>query len=95
MPLFHYECDDCKTQFDVQVPFGTKELPPCVNCGSKKVRKLIRPPRVHFKGTGFYKTDSRPASSAPAAKPAETKPAEPAKKESPAPAPAKPAEKKD
>ncbi len=76
MPTFHFECEQCKTQFEMQAPMGSKDRPPCIKCNSKRVRKLIKPPMVHFKGTGFYKNDSRPSSAAPSpAKPAETKPA--------------------
>lgn len=38
---------------------GTKDLPACPQCAeTKAVRKIIRSPMVHFKGTGFYTTDS-------------------------------------
>ncbi len=38
---------------------GTLTLPSCPACrNAKAVRKLIRAPMVHFKGSGFYKTDS-------------------------------------
>ncbi len=44
------------------LPFGTKELPPCPVC-NRVTKRLITPPMVHFKGSGFYATDN--AKSAP------------------------------
>ena len=32
--------------------------PKCLQCGSANVEKLLSPPPVIFKGSGFYKTDS-------------------------------------
>ena len=32
--------------------------PKCLQCGSENVEKLLSPPSVIFKGSGFYKTDS-------------------------------------
>ena len=82
MPTYHFECEQCKAQFEMQAPFGSKDRPPCIQCNSKRVRKLIKPPMISFKGTGFYKTDSQSASSQAAA----PKPAEPAKPATPPPA---------
>lgn len=67
MPLFDFECQKCKTIFEKELPFGSKEMPVCVNCKSKKVEKIIAPPAIQFKGSGFYKTDSsvKPKESAP------------------------------
>ncbi len=102
MPTFDFECEKCQAQFQEQLPFGSKELPVCPECGLASVRKILRPPMVHFKGSGFYKTDSRSTPSKPAApkaaeaKPAETKPAEAKKDTSPpaSPTPKQGAEKK-
>ncbi len=79
---------------------GTVILPSCPNCKkSSAVRKLLRAPMVHFKGSGFYKTDSsgtaktkpkdatvetpKPVETKPEVKPAETKPAATEKKAEP------------
>lgn len=73
---------------------GTIDMPVCGTCKKNTaVRKMIRAPMVHFKGSGFYKTDSsgtahakpkdvatenpKPAETKPEVKPAETKPIEP------------------
>ena len=34
-------------------------MPKCLECGSKNIEKLLSPPPVIFKGSGFYKTDDR------------------------------------
>ena len=68
MPLFDFQCQKCNHMFEFNRPFGSKEVPPCPECGSKKTEKLISPPAIHFKGSGFYKTDS---ASKPASKPKE------------------------
>ncbi len=59
MPTFDFHCRKCKHVFEFSRPFGSIELPACTACGSKRTEKLIAPPAVHFKGSGWYKTDSR------------------------------------
>ena len=89
MPRFDFRCKKCKTTFEESLPFGSKNLPKCSACGSKMTEKLISPPAVHFKGSGWYKTDSKIVPAAPGA----SKKKE-VKTEAPAPAPEKPAGEK-
>ena len=43
----------------MHLPMGTDQKPACPTCKSaKNVEKIIKAPMVHFKGSGFYKTDS-------------------------------------
>lgn len=58
MPTFDFRCATCDHVFEFTRPFGSKTIPQCPNCGKKKTEKLISPPAVHFKGSGWYKTDS-------------------------------------
>ena len=59
MPKYDFRCEKCETEFSESLPMGTVALPSCPICkNAKAVRKLIRAPMVHFKGSGFYKTDS-------------------------------------
>jgi putative FmdB family regulatory protein len=91
MPTFEFHCDTCNITFAEVRPMGTKTLPACPECKSAKTRKIIRPPAVVFKGSGFYKTDSSKQSAAPKKTPdakAETKP-EPKKEAPPAAEPPK------
>jgi putative FmdB family regulatory protein len=87
MPTYEFQCTECQNSFPKVLPFGTKETPPCPVCGGV-TRKLIKPPMIHFKGSGFYKTDNA-GSSEPAAKPKDSKPKTSEKKSAPpAPSPA-------
>lgn len=70
MPNYEFRCQSCSKQFLKSLPFGSKELPGCPICKGA-TKRLISSPTVHFKGGGFYKTDS--------AKKSETKQSEPAK----------------
>ena len=90
MPPFDFLCTICNHTFEFSRPFGNTKQPKCPKCGSKQTEKQIAPPSIQFKGSGFYKTDSRktpPPSDQ--AKPKEPqKPNEPAKPKDP-PAPKK------
>ncbi len=87
MPKYDFRCEACEAEFSESLPMGTTDLPACPTCKkATTVRRLIRAPMVHFKGSGFYKTDSSKTVTtkpkvATEAKPAdikaETKPAEP------------------
>ena len=59
MPTFDFQCQKCKTTFEFNRPFGSKANPPCPGCASKKTEKLMSVPAIAFKGSGWYKTDSR------------------------------------
>lgn len=59
MPTFDFRCTACETIFEFSRPFGSTVTPTCVKCGSEKTEKLIAPPAIQFKGSGFYKNDSK------------------------------------
>lgn len=54
MPMFEYQCDACKAEFE-ELVFGEPESVPCPKCGSTKTRKLISRCRskMHGFGPGF------------------------------------------
>ena len=60
MPIYDYRCDHCGHVFSAVQSFNDEALVKCPNCG-KKPRRLISMPAIVFKGSGWYKTDSRPA----------------------------------
>ncbi|MDQ2912099.1 MAG: zinc ribbon domain-containing protein [Chloroflexota bacterium] len=60
MPIYDYHCDHCGHSFSQVQSYKDPPLEKCPNCG-KKPRRLIAPAAVVFKGSGWYKTDSRPA----------------------------------
>ena len=73
MPLFDFRCRKCSTVFEHSRPFGAKSSPTCPKCGSKSTEKLLTPPTIQFKGSGFYKTDSQPKVRSEEGKKTETK----------------------
>lgn len=62
MPTYEYRCDSCDKTFDVVQSFHDDPLETCPTCGSP-VRKVFGSVGIVFKGSGFYKTDSRSGSS--------------------------------
>lgn len=75
MPIYGYRCQSCQREFEVQKRMSDPPQEACPDCGGPGAR-LFYPAGILFKGSGFYKTDSRPAvtaassSSAAAATPA-------------------------
>ena len=70
MPKYQYQCKDCGESLEVQQSFTDDALTVCPNCGGD-LRKVFNAVGVVFKGSGFYRTDSRSGSTAtdaPAAK---------------------------
>ena len=56
MPLYEYECDACGERFEVIQKFSEMSTE-CRRCGKGPVRRLMSPPAIQFKGTGWYVTD--------------------------------------
>jgi putative FmdB family regulatory protein len=56
MPIYVYECPQCHHQFELMQSFSARPVESCPECSSK-VRKLLFPPAVIFKGSGFYATE--------------------------------------
>jgi putative FmdB family regulatory protein len=63
VPKYQYQCKDCGEALEVQQSFTEDALTVCPNCGGN-LRKVFNAVGVVFKGSGFYKTDSRSSSSA-------------------------------
>ena len=66
MPTYEYQCSDCDRNFDVVQSFSDDALTECPTCHGP-VRKVFGSVGIVFKGSGFYKTDSRSGSSSSAA----------------------------
>ena len=62
MPLYEYRCRNCNHQFEIQQSFSDDALTECPQCGGD-LRKVFNPVGIAFKGSGFYKNDSRSGSS--------------------------------
>lgn len=72
MPTYQYACTECVHAFEQFQSFSDNALSECPQC-SGRLRKVFNAVGVVFKGSGFYRNDSRA----------------PAKSDAPAPAPAK------
>lgn len=80
MPTYEYECLSCHERVEAVQKFADPALTKCENCGGS-LRKVISAVGIVFKGSGFYKNDSRKSSStrsaAPAASPTPSTPSTP------------------
>ena len=65
MPTYQYTCTDCGEPVEALQKFSDPPLTVCAACGGK-LRKVFSPVGIVFKGSGFYRTDSRNSSGAPA-----------------------------
>jgi putative FmdB family regulatory protein len=63
VPTYDYQCRDCGTTFEVIHPMQEDGPSACERCGGR-LRRVLFPSGIIFKGSGFYKTDSRSSSSA-------------------------------
>ena len=61
MPIYEFACSDCGTKFEKRVSFSATSAPPCENCESENVQRLLSAPAIHFKGSGWYINDSKKA----------------------------------
>ncbi|WP_299926361.1 FmdB family zinc ribbon protein [uncultured Nocardioides sp.] len=73
MPTYQYACTECGHSFEQFQSFSEDALTVCPECDGR-LRKLYNAVGVVFKGSGFYRTDSRSdaSSSAPASTSAST-----------------------
>ncbi len=73
MPTYAYTCTACGHAFDIHQSFSDDALTVCPEC-SGRLRKVFSSVGVTFKGSGFYRTDSRSGGKS-SATPAASKPA--------------------
>ena len=59
MPTYEYHCPKCKTSYDLREGFNAETTHPCENCGKGIAKRVLHAPKVFFKGSGFYVTDSK------------------------------------
>ncbi len=65
MPTYQYACTECGHAFEQFQSFSDDALTECPQCEGR-LRKLFNAVGVVFKGSGFYRTDSREKSSSSA-----------------------------
>ena len=58
MPTYQYACTECGEQLEKVQKFSDDPLTVCPSC-SGRLRKVFSPVGIVFKGSGFYRTDSR------------------------------------
>ena len=63
MPTYQYACMECSEQLEMVQKFSDDPLTVCPAC-SGRVRKVFSPVGIVFKGSGFYRTDSRASNGA-------------------------------
>jgi putative FmdB family regulatory protein len=65
VPTYSYACTECENRFDEVQAFSDAALTTCPKC-SGRLRKIFGNVGVVFKGSGFYRTDSRESAKASA-----------------------------
>jgi putative FmdB family regulatory protein len=77
VPTYQYTCTECGEPLETVQKFSDEPLTVCPACGGR-LRKVFSPVGIVFKGSGFYRTDSRKSATAaaPATKDKEKSPAE-------------------
>ena len=63
MPTYQYACTECGDQLEMVQKFSDDPLTVCPAC-SGRLRKVFSPVGIVFKGSGFYRTDSRASNGA-------------------------------
>jgi putative FmdB family regulatory protein len=63
VPTYQYACTECGHAFDQFQSFSDEALTECPECGGR-LRKVFNAVGVVFKGSGFYRTDSRSSTTA-------------------------------
>jgi putative FmdB family regulatory protein len=58
MPTYEYACTECGDRTEVVQSISDAPLTTCTVCGGQ-LRKVFSPVGIVFKGSGFYRTDSR------------------------------------
>ncbi|MDY6808881.1 MAG: FmdB family zinc ribbon protein [Actinomycetota bacterium] len=71
MPTYSYACTECDNKFDIVQSFSDDALTECPQC-TGRLRKLFNSVGIVFKGSGFYRTDSRKSTSASESSSSET-----------------------
>ncbi|MFF1681772.1 FmdB family zinc ribbon protein [Streptomyces sp. NPDC058256] len=77
MPTYQYQCTECGEGLEAVQKFTDDALTECPNCGGR-LKKVFSAVGIVFKGSGFYRNDSRGSStstspaSTPASKPSST-----------------------
>ena len=59
MPTYDYHCAKCRKTYETREGFEAPTSHRCQECGKGTAKRVLSAPRIVFKGTGWYATDSR------------------------------------
>jgi putative FmdB family regulatory protein len=59
LPNYDYHCAKCKTTYETREGFDAPTTQKCQECGKGTAKRVLTAPRIVFKGSGFYATDSK------------------------------------
>lgn len=59
MPIYEFVCERCAHEFEKIVSFSAAKAPACPVCEGEDVKRRMSKPAIHFKGSGWYITDSK------------------------------------
>lgn len=59
VPTYEYRCESCRKSYDLHEGFSAATTHTCQRCKKGIAKRVLHAPRVVFKGSGFYATDSR------------------------------------
>lgn len=59
MPIYEFVCQECGNAFERVQSWSDLSTPVCSECASANVVRRLSPPAIHFKGSGWYVTDSK------------------------------------
>lgn len=59
MPTYEYACKSCKKRYELRESFSAATEHPCEKCKTGVAKRVLHAPRVMFKGSGWYVTDSK------------------------------------
>lgn len=62
MPIYEFSCAACGADFERIQSFSDSSTPACPHCNSAQVTRRLGRPAIHFKGSGWYITDSKKSS---------------------------------
>lgn len=57
MPIYEYQCQSCKHEFEALQKVSDAPLADCPDCGKPELRKKVSAAAFRLKGGGWYETD--------------------------------------
>jgi putative FmdB family regulatory protein len=66
MPIYEYVCKGCHKHFDLMLKISDQSPQTCPDCQSSNVERLVSAAGFQLKGSGWYATDFKNSSQAPA-----------------------------